>query len=63
VLVIFKIYEVYEAAKSLHPERWNNRNTRNWSDIEVVYLNPNNNYEEFRVTKADPDESGTKETA
>ena len=32
--------EVYEKAKSNHPERWNNRPVRNWSAPDVVYLNP-----------------------
>jgi putative transposase len=31
--------EVYEQAKSLHPERWS-RDTRNWSLEEEVWLNP-----------------------
>jgi transposase InsO family protein len=30
---------VYEAAKALNPSRWS-RQTRNWSKIEEVYLNP-----------------------
>ena len=33
-------HEVYEAAKQAHPERWNGRNTRDWSDIKEVWLNP-----------------------
>ncbi len=33
-------HEVYEAAKTAHPERWNGRDTRNWNDIDIVYLNP-----------------------
>jgi hypothetical protein len=32
---------VYEAAKQKHPERWTG-NTRNWSPIETVWLNPEN---------------------
>ena len=32
--------KVYEAAKAAHPERWNNRTTRDWSLPEKVYLNP-----------------------
>lgn len=35
-----KRHELYEAAKALHPERWNNRNTRNWSLPENASLNP-----------------------
>jgi len=30
---------VYEAAKSLHPERWSGK-TRNWNHITEVWLNP-----------------------
>jgi putative transposase len=30
---------VYERAKSKHPERWSG-DTRNWEQVEVVYLNP-----------------------
>ncbi len=33
-------HEVYEAAKKAHPERWHGRKTRDWSDIKVVWLNP-----------------------
>ena len=32
--------EVYEAAKAAHPERWNGRETRNWDNIDKVFLNP-----------------------
>lgn len=38
--ILTKRHELYEAAKELHPERWNNRNTRNWSLPENVSLNP-----------------------
>lgn len=38
--ILNKRHEVYEAAKAAHPERWNGRNTRNWDDISIVYLNP-----------------------
>ena len=31
---------VYEAAKVAHPERWNGRSTRNWDNIDKVFLNP-----------------------
>jgi len=31
--------EVYEAARSKHPERWS-RNIRNWSLEDEVWLNP-----------------------
>ena len=37
--------KVYEAAKAAHPERWNGRSTRNWDNIEEVYLNPDKKYE------------------
>jgi len=33
--------QVYEAAKQQHPERWTGE-TRNWSPIEEVWLNPEN---------------------
>ena len=42
-------HEVYEAAKASHPERWNGRQTRDWSDIGAVYLNPDKTYEETTV--------------
>ena len=51
--ILSKRHEVYEAAKALHPERWNNRATRNWSDITEVYLNPDRSYEETAVTVSD----------
>ena len=38
--ILTKRHELYEAAKALHPERWNNRNTRNWSFPENASLNP-----------------------
>ena len=38
--------KVYESAKAAHPERWNGRSTRNWDNIEEVYLNPDKKYEE-----------------
>jgi hypothetical protein len=31
---------VYEAAKRSKPGRWNSRATRNWNQIEEVWLNP-----------------------
>lgn len=40
--ILQKRHEVYEAAKVAHPERWNGRNTRDWSDITEVWLNPDN---------------------
>ena len=38
--ILKKRHDVYEAAKAAHPERWNGRNTRNWTDITEVWLNP-----------------------
>lgn len=38
--ILTKRHELYEAAKALHPERWNNRNTRDWSLPENAFLNP-----------------------
>lgn len=35
--------EVYEIARANNPERWNGRDTRNWSHIDVVHLNPEKN--------------------
>ena len=37
---------VYEAAKTEHPERWNGRSIRDWSDIKEAYLNPDKKYED-----------------
>ena len=31
---------VYELAKSKYPERWSGRQTRNWTQIGAVSLNP-----------------------
>lgn len=33
-------HNVPSDTKASHPERWNGRQTRDWSDIEAVYLNP-----------------------
>ena len=38
--ILTKRHELYEAAKALHPERWNNRNTRDWSLPKNAFLNP-----------------------
>ena len=51
--ILEKRHAVYEAAKAAHPERWNSRETRDWSNIEVVYLNPDKDYV---VTQATPNE-------
>ena len=38
--ILAKRHEVYEAAKARHPERWNGRDTRDWTLPDKVYLNP-----------------------
>lgn len=40
VEILAKRHAIYEAAKAKHPERWNGRATRDWSDITEVHLNP-----------------------
>ncbi len=55
--ILAKRHAVYEAAKAAHPERWNGRNTRNWSDITAVYLNPDNDYEEMSLLPAEASEA------
>ena len=47
--ILRKRHEVYEAAKASPPERWNGRQTRDWSDIEAVYLNLDKIYEKTTV--------------
>ena len=42
-------HEVYETAKAAHPERWNGRATRDWSDIKAVYLNPDKECDEDTI--------------
>ena len=37
--ILIKRKEVYEHAKKMNPARWSNRNTRDWSREEKVYLN------------------------
>lgn len=49
--ILNKRHEVYEAAKAAHPERWNGRNTRNWDDISIVYLNPDKVEETEAINK------------
>jgi putative transposase len=39
VAILEERHEVYEAARTRHPERWSGK-TRNWSRIETVILNP-----------------------
>lgn len=48
--ILAKRHEVYEAAKAQHPERWNTRPTRNWSNITEVYLNPDRTYTKTTIT-------------
>ncbi len=38
--IMEKRREVYEVARAAHPERWNGRNTRDWSLPTEVFLNP-----------------------
>ena len=40
IAILEKRSNLYEATKSLHPERWSGP-TRNWEPEEVVFLNPN----------------------
>ena len=47
--ILQKRHEVYENAKVAHPERWNGRETRNWNDIDIVFLNPDKVVEENTV--------------
>lgn len=44
-------HAVYEAAKAAHPERWNGRATRDWTLPGTVYLNPEKELEETKVTE------------
>ena len=37
--ILKKRHQLYEAAKARHPERWT-RETRNWTLINEVWLNP-----------------------
>ena len=50
--ILQKRHEVYEAAKAAHPERWNGRETRNWSLPERVYLNPDRELEQTNKSEA-----------
>lgn len=38
--ILEKRHALYEAAKAAHPERWNGRDTRDWSMFTEVCLNP-----------------------
>ena len=42
---------MYEAAKAAHPERWNGRATRDWTLPGTVYLNPEKELEETKITE------------
>ena len=58
--ILEKRHAVYEAAKAAHPERWNGRPTRDWGNIEIVYLNPDKDYEETAIaTDADTDKKAS----
>ena len=48
--ILSKRKEVYEAAKAEPPERWNGRETRNWSLPDIVYLNPDKVHEQSEKT-------------
>jgi len=48
--ILGKRHAVYETAKEAHPERWNGRTTRDWSNITKVYLNPDKEYETTEVS-------------
>lgn len=48
--IMAKRHEVYEKAKAEHPERWNNRDTRDWSVPGTVYLNPETKVEVTNIT-------------
>lgn len=46
--ILAQRHKVYEAAKASHPERWNGRSTRDWSNITAVWLNPDKVCEETK---------------
>lgn len=49
--ILKKRHQVYEAAKAAHPERWNGRETRDWSMPKKVYLNPDMKVKITNVSK------------
>ena len=51
--ILEKRHHVYEAAKSIHPERWNGRDTRDWTDITEVFLNPDKKYTVTELVEGD----------
>ena len=55
--ILSKRHEVYEAAKAAHPERWNGRETRNWDNIEEVYLNPDKKVTETELVRYESNEA------
>jgi putative transposase len=50
-MILAKRKQVYEQAKSNHPERWSG-NTRNWEPVKAVYLNPEKEPSETEANKA-----------
>ena len=40
--ILLKRHEIYQEKRKLHPERWS-KNTRNWTPIGEVKLNPSQN--------------------
>ena len=48
ISILAERHKVYEAAKASHPERWNGRSTRDWSNITAVWLNPDKVCEETK---------------
>ena len=51
IQILAKRKQVYEQAKSIHPERWSG-DTRNWNPVEKVYLNPEKKQSETEENKA-----------
>ena len=49
--ILAKRKQVYEQAKSIHPERWSG-DTRKWEPVEEVYLNPEKKQSETEANKA-----------
>ena len=50
-----KRVEVYEAAKTHHPERWSGT-TRNWQPVHIVHLNPDQHVIDNRMRSDDASE-------
>ena len=51
IQILAKRKQVYEQAKSNHPERWSG-DTRNWEPVKKVYLNPEKKAPETETNKA-----------